>query len=132
MYKRQSQLNTNVSNLPIHQMHASFVYDTDNIREAVGICDYVFVVRPHPQLQPAVLRRPRLGNAGSGRHRHGWPQHGHRELLPLPAYPREHGPCTGAEPDRSSPYHIQIFYAQQQLYPDEAHPYGFPQNDYRR
>ena len=23
-----SQLNTNVSNLPIHQMHASFVYDT--------------------------------------------------------------------------------------------------------
>ena len=27
-----SQLNTNVSNLPIHQMHASFVYDTDNIR----------------------------------------------------------------------------------------------------
>ena len=26
-----SPLNTNVSNLPIHQMHASFVYDTDNI-----------------------------------------------------------------------------------------------------
>ena len=44
---------------------------------------------------------PRLGNAGSGRHRHGRPQHGHQELLPLPAYPREHGPCTGAEPDRS-------------------------------
>ena len=40
-----SQLNTNVSNLPIHQMHASFVYDTDNIREAVGICDYVFVAK---------------------------------------------------------------------------------------
>lgn len=26
-------------------MHASFVYDTDNIREAVGICDYVFVAK---------------------------------------------------------------------------------------
>ena len=58
-------------------------------------------IRPHPPLQPAVLRRPRLGNAGSGRHRHGRPQHGQQELLSLPAYPREHGPCTGAEPDRS-------------------------------
>ena len=26
-----SQLNTNVSNLPIHQMHASFVYDTRHV-----------------------------------------------------------------------------------------------------
>ena len=40
-----SQLNTNVSNLPIHQIHASFVYYTYNIREAVGICDYVFVAK---------------------------------------------------------------------------------------
>ena len=54
-----------------------------------------------PQLQPAVLRRPRVGNAGSGRHRHGWPQHGHQELLPLPAHAGKHGPRTGAEPDRS-------------------------------
>ena len=58
-------------------------------------------VRPHPQLQPAVLRRPRVGDAGSGRHRHGRPQHGHQELLPLPAHAGEHGPRTGAQPDRA-------------------------------
>ena len=40
-----SQLNTNVSNLQIHQMHASLYMITDNIREAVGICDYVFVAK---------------------------------------------------------------------------------------
>jgi len=50
-----SQLNTNVSNLPIHQMHASFVYDTDNIREAVGICDYVFVLLEVMQIHCAVV-----------------------------------------------------------------------------
>ena len=26
-------------------LYTSFVYDTDNIREAVGICDYVFVAK---------------------------------------------------------------------------------------
>ena len=35
--------------------------------------------------------------------RHGRPQDGHRELPSLPAYPREHGPCTEPEPDRSVP-----------------------------
>ena len=53
-------------------------------------------VCPHPQLQPAVLRRPRVGDAGGGRHRHGRPQHGHQELLPLPAHAGKHGPRTGA------------------------------------
>ncbi len=44
---------------------------------------------------------PVWATPGSGRHRHGWPHHGHQERLPLPAYPGKHGPCTGAEPDRS-------------------------------
>lgn len=35
--------NVDVSSLPIYPMRASFVYDTDNMQEAVGICDYVFI-----------------------------------------------------------------------------------------
>ena len=32
-----------VDSLPVSEMQASFVYDTNNMQEAVGICDYVFV-----------------------------------------------------------------------------------------
>lgn len=32
-----------INSLPIYPMRASFVYNTNDIREAVGICDYVFV-----------------------------------------------------------------------------------------
>lgn len=32
-----------ISSLPIEVMKGSFVYDTDNVREAIGIVDYVFV-----------------------------------------------------------------------------------------
>lgn len=35
--------NVDASKLPVYPMDASFVYDTNNIYEAVGICDYVFV-----------------------------------------------------------------------------------------
>lgn len=32
-----------ISELPIYPIRASFVYNTDDMREAVGICDYVFI-----------------------------------------------------------------------------------------
>ena len=53
----------------------------------------------HPQLQPAVLRRPGVGHAGGGRHRHGRPFDGDKERLPLFAHAGKHGPRAGAQPD---------------------------------
>lgn len=38
-----TESNVDVSSLPTYAMRASFVYDTDNIQEAVGISDYVFI-----------------------------------------------------------------------------------------
>lgn len=35
--------NVDISKLPVYPMRATFVYDTNNVKEAVGICDYVFI-----------------------------------------------------------------------------------------
>ena len=41
--KSNTTSDVDISSLPIYPMRASFVYDTNDMRQAVGICDYVFV-----------------------------------------------------------------------------------------
>ena len=55
--------------------------------------------------QAAVLRRPRLGDAGSRRHWFGRPFHGHQERLSFPAHAGKHGPVSGTQHDRA--VHLQ-------------------------